>query len=202
MRQNVCVCGTGLKENRRVLQINLPPLLATYSRIALLFCLRSMGQCLHCRVSPNYCSHQAFRSLGCLIAASIETENKAAAQSFTSVFQQERIEEQAWNSSFALLVAGLAIMFGFGTKTDWPLTQLLRCQGRTHEYALRYGDGHFSVTYLRQNSTYPNAGYPDRIGTSDKFVENSTKLTCPEITGYRIKYSTQLWLVKLQIRRG
>ena len=133
MRQNVCVCGTGLKENRRVLQINLPPLLATYSRIALLFCLRSMGQCLHCRVSPNYCSHQAFRSLGCLIAASIETENKAAARSFTSVFQQKLIGKQARTSSFTLLVAGLAIMLDFGTETDWPLTQLLRCQGRTHE---------------------------------------------------------------------
>ena len=127
MRQNVCVCGTGLKENRRVLQINLPPLHATYSRIALLFCLRSMGQCLHCRVSPNYCSHQALRSLGCLIAASIETENKAAARSFTSVFQQKRIEKQARTSSFTLLVAGLAIMLDFGTETDRPLTQLLRC---------------------------------------------------------------------------
>ena len=93
MRQNVCVCGTGLKENGRVLRINQPTSPPpTYSRIALLFCLRSMGQCLHCRVSPNYCPHQAFHSLGCLIAASIETENKAAARSFASVFQQERIE--------------------------------------------------------------------------------------------------------------
>ena len=35
-----------------------------------------------------------------------------------------------------------------------------------------------------------------------KFVENSTKLTCLEINGYRIKYSTVLWLVELQIRSG
>ena len=35
-----------------------------------------------------------------------------------------------------------------------------------------------------------------------KFVENSTKLTCLEITCYRIKYSTMLWLLELQIRRG
>ena len=30
------------------------------------------------------------------------------------------------------------------------------------------------------------ANYPDRIGPSAKFVENSTKLTCLEIIGYRI----------------
>jgi len=43
---------------------------------------------------------------------------------------------------------------------------------------------------VQQNSTYPDAGYPDRLGASSKFVENSTKPTCLEITGYRIKYST------------
>jgi len=37
---------------------------------------------------------------------------------------------------------------------------------------------------------------------SGKFVENCTKLICLEITGYRIKYSTVLWLLELQIRRG
>jgi hypothetical protein len=46
------------------------------------------------------------------------------------------------------------------------------------------------------------ADYPNRLGSSDKFDENSTKLFCLEITGYRIKYSTVLWLVELQIRRG
>ena len=45
------------------------------------------------------------------------------------------------------------------------------------------------------------ANYPDWFGTSGKFVENSTKLTCLEITGYRIKYGTVLWLIELQIRR-
>jgi len=39
--------------------------------------------------------------------------------------------------------------------------------------------------------------YPDRLGPSGKFVENSTILTCLEITGYRIKYSTALWLPEL-----
>ena len=47
-----------------------------------------------------------------------------------------------------------------------------------------------------------NANYPDRLGPSVKFVENSKKLTCPEITGYRTKYSSVLWLLELQIRRG
>jgi len=44
------------------------------------------------------------------------------------------------------------------------------------------------------------ANYPDRFGLSGKFVENSTKLSHPEITGHRIKYSTVLWLLELQIR--
>jgi hypothetical protein len=44
------------------------------------------------------------------------------------------------------------------------------------------------------------ANYPGHLGPSGKFVENATKLTCLEITGYRIKYSTVLWLLELQIR--
>jgi len=35
-----------------------------------------------------------------------------------------------------------------------------------------------------------------------KFVDKSTKLTCLEITGYRMKYSKVLRLLELQIRRG
>jgi len=41
-----------------------------------------------------------------------------------------------------------------------------------------------------------------RLGPWDKFVENSKKLTCLEMIGYRIKYSTVLWLLELQIRHG
>jgi hypothetical protein len=37
--------------------------------------------------------------------------------------------------------------------------------------------------------------YPDWIGPSGKFVKNPTKLTFLEITGYRIRYSTVLWLL-------
>jgi len=48
-----------------------------------------------------------------------------------------------------------------------------------------------------QNSTYPAAviriaNYPGRLGPSRKFVENSTKLNCLEITCYQITYSTVL----------
>ena len=45
-------------------------------------------------------------------------------------------------------------------------------------------------THIQQNSNYPDADYPDLLGPSGKFVENSTKLTFLEITGYRVKYST------------
>ena len=55
---------------------------------------------------------------------------------------------------------------------------------------------------VQQNSTNPDAGYPDRLGPFGKFAENSTKLTCLEITGYRINYSAVLWLTELQIWRG
>jgi len=44
--------------------------------------------------------------------------------------------------------------------------------------------------------------YSDRLGPSGEFVENSTKLTCLKITRYPIKYSTELWLLELQIRCG
>jgi len=45
---------------------------------------------------------------------------------------------------------------------------------------------------VQQNSTNPDACYPDRFGPPGKFGENSIKLTCLDVTGYRIKYSTVL----------
>jgi hypothetical protein len=56
----------------------------------------------------------------------------------------------------------------------------------------------YSRTPLNRTLGSRIADYPVRLGPSDKFVENSTKITCPEITGYRIKYSTVLWLLELQ----
>ena len=55
---------------------------------------------------------------------------------------------------------------------------------------------------VRQDSTYPDSGYLDRLGPPSKYYQNSTKLTILEIIGYRIKYSTVLWLLELQIRQG
>ena len=61
------------------------------------------------------------------------------------------------------------------------------------------------------NSTYPDAGYPDRqlSGSASqfgKFVDNCTKLTSLEITGYRIQYSVmasrtsnQAWSTQVHI---
>jgi hypothetical protein len=46
------------------------------------------------------------------------------------------------------------------------------------------------------------ANYPDRLRPCGIFVENSTKLTCLEITGYRIRYSTVLWFLEFQMKRG
>ena len=46
------------------------------------------------------------------------------------------------------------------------------------------------------------ADHRDHLGPSVKFVDNSIELTCLEITGYWLKYSTVLWLIELQIRCG
>ena len=42
----------------------------------------------------------------------------------------------------------------------------------------------------------------DRLDPSGKFVDNSTRVNFLGVTGYRIKYSTVLWLLELQLRRG
>jgi hypothetical protein len=60
----------------------------------------------------------------------------------------------------------------------------------------------YSRTPLMRTLVIRVTNCPDRLGPAGKFVENSTKLTCLEITGYRIKYSTVLWLIELQIRHG
>jgi hypothetical protein len=60
----------------------------------------------------------------------------------------------------------------------------------------------YSITPLIWTLVIRNSNYPDPLGLAGKFVHNSTKLTCLEITGYHIKYSKVLWLVELQIRCG
>ena len=46
------------------------------------------------------------------------------------------------------------------------------------------------------------ASYPDRLGPSGKFVENSTQLSYLEIAGYLFKYSTVLRILELLIRHS
>jgi hypothetical protein len=66
------------------------------------------------------------------------------------------------------------------------------------------------LTYFWKYSTAPFIGtlvvwianYLNRLGTAGKFVDSSTKLTCLDFIGYRIKYSRELWLLELQIRCG
>ena len=64
---------------------------------------------------------------------------------------------------------------------------------------LRFDD---SRTPVIRTQVIRISNYPDRLGPSGKSVQNSTKLTCLETAGYRIKYNTVLWLIELQIRRG
>jgi hypothetical protein len=59
----------------------------------------------------------------------------------------------------------------------------------------------YSRTPLIQTLVIQIANYLDQRGPSGKFVKNSTKLTCLEITSNQIKYSTVvLQLLELQIR--
>ena len=48
----------------------------------------------------------------------------------------------------------------------------------------------------------PGRCLSDQLAPSGKFVENSTKITCLEITSYQIKYGTVLWLLELPVSRG
>jgi len=60
----------------------------------------------------------------------------------------------------------------------------------------------YSRTPLIRKLVMRIANYPDRLGSSSKFIKNSKILIYLEITGYRIKYSSLLWLLEFQIRRG
>jgi len=60
----------------------------------------------------------------------------------------------------------------------------------------------YSRTPLIRTLVIRISNYPDQLDPSGKFVQNSTKLTCLEITGYQIKYSTLLRFIEMQIRRG
>jgi len=74
------------------------------------------------------------------------------------------------------------------------LTQLILRFEIVHSYVFQY-----SRTSLLQLLVIWFAIYLDRRFPLGKFVENSTKLTCLDIAGYQIKYSTVLWLLDLQL---
>jgi len=59
----------------------------------------------------------------------------------------------------------------------------------------------YSRTPLIRKLVIRIANYPDSLDSLGKFVENSRKISYFEIIGYRIKYSTVLWLLELKIRR-
>ena len=65
---------------------------------------------------------------------------------------------------------------------------------------------YYSRTPLIRTLIVRIANYLERLWPSAKFAENSTQLTCLEIAGYQIKYttifSTMLRLLELQIRCG
>jgi hypothetical protein len=49
---------------------------------------------------------------------------------------------------------------------------------------------YYSKTPIIRTLLIRVADYPERLDPSDNIVENSTKLICLEMTGYRIEYST------------
>jgi len=55
---------------------------------------------------------------------------------------------------------------------------------------------YYSRSPLIRNLVVRIANYPVRVGISGKFVSDSIQITCLEITGYRIKYITVLWLLE------
>ena len=78
----------------------------------------------------------------------------------------------------------------------WKLKELQSYAGQPH-FVKKY-----SRTLFIRTLVIRIANYPDQFGPSVKSVENSTQLTCPETTGYRIKYSAALWFTELQSKRG
>jgi hypothetical protein len=54
----------------------------------------------------------------------------------------------------------------------------------------------YSRTLIIRSLVIRITNCPDRLDPTGKFVKHSTKLTCLEIAGYWIKYSTVLWLLE------
>ena len=58
----------------------------------------------------------------------------------------------------------------------------------------------YSINPVIRTLLIRTANYPNQLGPSGKFVDNSTKLTCLENTSYWIRYITVLHFIELQIR--
>ena len=88
---------------------------------------------------------------------------------------------------------------------NWPLRMYVIHTSNHDIFAYHAGEHNLSTyswTSLIWTLFIRIVNFPGRLGLSGKSVENSTKLTYLEITVHRIKYSTVLWLIELQIRRG
>jgi hypothetical protein len=98
----------------------------------------------------------------------------------------------------SLYVKKIAQMFCCTPSFYRPIT------GCTSNYAACFEnvDNKHSRTPLIRTLVIPIANFPDRLGPSGKFIENSIKLICLEITSCRINYRTVLWLLELLIRHG
>ena len=94
------------------------------------------------------------------------------------------LRHNTWNAAWAVeaMLGGWGVGWGYGIHSNEEVEMVVREYSRTPLIRI--------------------ANYPDRLGPSGKCIENSTKLTYLEITCYQIKYSTVLWLIELQIRRG
>jgi hypothetical protein len=79
---------------------------------------------------------------------------------------------------------------------------LFTAQSRVTGVALGEFFSKYCVTQLIRMLVIRISDYSSLLGPSGNFVGNSTKLTCLEIAGYKIKYSTVLWLTELQIKCG
>jgi hypothetical protein len=87
------------------------------------------------------------------------------------------------------------VLIRFGNERDFvrrknvlrsEYVELIRC------IDLRSSVLQYSRTPLIRKLVIRIADYPNRLGRAGKSVQNSTKLTCLEITGYQIKYSAVL----------
>ena len=56
---------------------------------------------------------------------------------------------------------------------------------------------YYSRTLLVRTLVVRIASCPIGVGTTGKFFVNSTKITCLQITGYRIQFSAVAWLLEL-----